>query len=83
MITLIILLLIANIGALFWNFSDTEEGLSSIMLYLITTLFWIVILCFALESKPTAMDVYKGNTALEVTYRDGIPIDSVVVFKKN
>ena len=31
--------------------------------------------------KPTAMDVYKGKTTLEITYRDNMPIDSVVVFK--
>ena len=29
----------------------------------------------------TAMDVYQGKTTLEITYRDGIPIDSVVVYK--
>ena len=34
------------------------------------------------KSIPTAMDVYRGNTTLEITYRDGIPIDSVVVFKQ-
>lgn len=32
--------------------------------------------------KPTAMDVYKGKTTLEITYRDSIPVDSVVVFKE-
>lgn len=31
--------------------------------------------------KPTAMDVYKGKTTLEIVYKDGMPIDSVVVFK--
>lgn len=31
--------------------------------------------------KPTAMDVYKGKTTLETTYKEGIPIDSVVVWK--
>ena len=31
--------------------------------------------------KPTAMDVYEGKTTLEITYKDGIPIDSIVVFK--
>lgn len=31
--------------------------------------------------EPRAIDVYRGNTALEITYRDGIPIDTVVVFK--
>ena len=31
--------------------------------------------------EPTAMDVYQGKTTLEITYRDGVPVDSVVVFK--
>lgn len=31
--------------------------------------------------KPTAMDVYQGKTTLEITYKDGIPVDSIVVFK--
>ena len=30
---------------------------------------------------PTAMDVYQGKTTIEITYKDGVPIDSVVVFK--
>ena len=30
---------------------------------------------------PTAMDVYQGKTTLEITYKDGVAIDSVVVFK--
>lgn len=32
-------------------------------------------------SKPTAMDVYRGRTTLEITYKDSVAIDSVVVFK--
>ena len=31
--------------------------------------------------KPTAMDVYQGKTILEITCKDGVPVDSVVVFK--
>lgn len=34
------------------------------------------------SKEPTALDVYRGNTTLEITYRDSIPIDSTVVFKK-
>lgn len=30
---------------------------------------------------PTALDVYQGKTTLETTYKDGVAIDSVVVFK--
>ena len=33
-------------------------------------------------NTPTAMDVYQGKTTLEITYKDGIAIDSVVVFKE-
>lgn len=35
-----------------------------------------------LNPYPLAIDVYRGNTTLEITYRDSIPIDSIVVFKK-
>lgn len=30
----------------------------------------------------TPMDVYRGNITLEITYRDGIAVDSVVVWGK-
>ena len=30
---------------------------------------------------PTALDVYQGKTTLEITYRDGNAVDSVVVYK--
>lgn len=42
----------------------------------------IVLLSSILEDpKPTAMDVYQGKTTLEYTIRDGVKIDSIVVFK--
>ena len=31
--------------------------------------------------EPTAMDVYKGKTELQITYKGDVPVDSVVVFK--
>lgn len=34
------------------------------------------------EPKPSALDVYRGNTELEVISVNGTPIDTVVVFKK-
>lgn len=33
------------------------------------------------DNKCSATDVYQGKTTLDITYRDGVPIDSVVVFK--
>lgn len=38
-------------------------------------------LIFSIDYSPSAMDVYKGRTTLEYTVRDGIVIDSTVVFK--
>lgn len=34
------------------------------------------------EEGPRAIDVYRGNTTLQVTYQDSIAVDSIVVFKK-
>lgn len=34
------------------------------------------------ECKPFAIEVYRGNTTLEITYRDSIPVDTIVVYKK-
>ena len=33
------------------------------------------------EKEPTALDVYRGKTTLEITYRDSVAVDSVVVYK--
>lgn len=33
------------------------------------------------KTKPSAIDVYRGNTELEITSVNGTPIDTVVVFK--
>ena len=34
------------------------------------------------KHKPSAIDVYRGNTELEITSVNGVPTDSVVVFKE-
>ena len=55
------------------------------------SLVWFTIMfsCLALGSlislinynEPTALDVYRGKTTLEITYRDSVAVDSVVVYK--
>lgn len=34
------------------------------------------------EKSRTAIDVYRGKTTLEITYRDSVAVDSVVVWKE-
>ena len=47
-------------------------------------LLLISIILIKVESVmyPTALDVYRGNTELEITSVNGVPTDTVVVFKK-
>lgn len=33
-------------------------------------------------SKPTTLDAYKGKTTLEITLMNGVPQDTVVIYKK-
>lgn len=42
---------------------------------------FLVVILIMVSNEPRAIDVYKGKTILEVTYRDSIPVDSTVVFK--
>ena len=37
--------------------------------------------CEKQDNKPTALDVSRGKTTLEITYRDSVAVDSVVVYK--
>lgn len=50
------------------------------------TILFVIEICLLHEiiekPKPTAMDVYQDKTTLEITYKDGVPVDSVVVFQK-
>lgn len=34
------------------------------------------------EKSPTTIDVYRNKTTLEITYRDSVAVDSVVVWKE-
>ena len=60
------------------NMTDTK----AIILMLVFSIIVGVVLYLTVHLiTPTAMDVYQGNTTLEITYVDGVPIDSVVIFK--
>lgn len=78
-----IILFSASISAFFIMrlFNTSEEGgmfdKSIACIYSLT----IIILLAIFLKKPKPIDVYRGKTTLEITYKDGIPIDSTVVWK--
>lgn len=43
-------------------------------------LFLSIAYCFTYDI-PQAIDVYRGKTTLQITYKGNIPIDSTVVYK--
>ena len=81
-LVLIIILFVCSIVTLIENeiLEDTDftrtilgifTGCSMIAMFLI-----IAYLC-----KPKAIDVYRDKTTLEITYKNSVPIDTVVVWK--
>lgn len=68
-----------------WNIlTDNTNGrlISAILLTISAIILVVVTASYESRNTPTALDVYQGNTTLEITYRDSIPVDSVVVFKE-
>ena len=68
-----------------WILTLIENGERNFPYGLIGAMIGVVIpailLICVINEQPKAMDVYKGRTTLEITYKDGVPVDSVVVFK--
>ena len=61
-------------------FADDHDNAALGLVY--SFFICIVFILILIQSQtPTAMDVYNGKTTLEITYKDGIPIDSTVVWK--
>ena len=70
------------LGVFFIGAGATKGGLCSVSLGIILGLMAIVVKGREKEvTTPTALDVYRGKTTLEITYRDNVAVDSVVVYK--
>ena len=64
---------------IFVIFAYDISATSFITIFLLTV--GIFVSLFVILEEPQAIDVYRGNTTLEITYKDGVAIDSTVVFK--
>ena len=60
---------------------------NGVFIGIIIVMLMVIEIClvYMITEKPTpsALDVYRGNTELEITSVNGTPIDTVVVFKNN
>lgn len=80
-VIVIIFILVLSIS-LFASIMDTNRtpdkiGSGAILVLVVIEFTLLLIILF----EPSAMDVYQGKTTLEVTYKENVPIDSVVVWK--
>ena len=82
-ITLIVLIFLI-VECTQYNNEEETYGFGIFCGFFIAALLAIEIICICgiiSKSRPKAMDVYQGKTTIEYTIRDGVKVDSVVVFK--
>lgn len=80
----IIIMGLIYVLALIWNnvTNDKEARMLSALLLTFSAIIFIILsLLYKDRNTPTAKSVYEGKTTLEITYRDSIPVDTIVVLK--
>lgn len=80
----LIILAIIYALALIWNNVTNDKDariFSALLLTISATLFVALFTAYGERNTPSAKSVYEGKTTLEITYRDSIPIDTIVVLK--
>lgn len=60
---------------------DDNFGVGLFIGVIISLIVCLSVTIYFDKKEPKAIDVYRGNTTLEITYRDSIPVDSIVVWK--
>ena len=61
---------------------ESDEKIGVIISYIGFIIGLLLLIIGYINSRPRAIDVYKGKTELRITYEGNIPVDSAVVFKK-
>ena len=78
---LIITIITFFVGAVVSAISEVKKKDLSFLVYVLGFIGGITYILFFNNESPTPMDVYQGKTTLEITYKDSVAVDSVVVFK--
>lgn len=77
-----LLLLLTSGGLLIYCcYKDNPVTTKFGVLYSILLIFMAIMTVSVMFSIPQAIDVYRENTRLKITYVDNTPVDSIVVFK--
>ena len=81
MLLFLIILIFLGMFSLLFNTKETRGfGLGVICTAFLSIVYYSI--SSSTSYKPTPLDVYRGNTELKITSVNGIPTDTIVVFKK-
>lgn len=81
-VTIIILLGIAGVAMTINIESEDENTFIRFVTVCVTWGFGLVLGCIIMTNKtPSAIDVYRGKTELIITSVNGVPTDTIVVYK--
>ena len=79
---MIIILFVCSLVLLIENEILEDKDFTRTIMGIITGCSMIAMfLIIAYLCKPKAIDVYRDKTTLEITYKNNVPIDTVVVWK--
>lgn len=77
------IIVISVVAVMLFLYSCSWQGLAGqLYVWCILAIFLIVSINTS-EPNPTALDVYRGNTELKIISVNGIPTDTVVIYKNN
>ena len=82
MIWLLIILVLLTLLCMILSIECKRDVGRSLFVTLAVMLAYITIALKYEHQNINPIEVYRGNTELEITYKDNIPIDSIVVWKK-
>ena len=70
------------VGTLLLSLNIEKVGLGAVLIGVFFGVVAVIVQdCNDKNITPTALDVYRGKTTLEITYRDSVAVDSTVVYK--
>ena len=78
-IALMIIIMVSTL-ALYMN-KDSYDVFIGMFMGILLLILWLVV-DTRINPPMEPIDVYRGKTTLEITYRGSIPVDTVVVWKE-
>lgn len=81
MIVCMIIIALCLIGCVIWWCLDSNNASPVMLSIMASAMLGCLVTGLTEKEHPTALDVYRGKTTLEITYRDSVVVDSTVVYK--